>query len=297
MGLTKSHTVSVAIIGGGISGLSTAFWLDKSGIPVSLFEAKDRVGGVINTTLKDGFLIEHGPSTLQGRTDELLEMIEDAGLKNEVLYANDFQKNRYILKGGKLLPLPLGPVSFAITRLFSVSAKFGLLMEPFIKPSDKIDESVADFVVRRMGREFLDYAVAPFVGGIFAGDPEKISLRSTFPRLYALEREHGSLSRGMVKKLFKKSGTGSKRTPQKLFSFRNGLKTLPEKLTKILGDKVRTGTVVKKISPMNEIGSIYEVTVESAGTTDIIKADAVVISSPSYLTAKLLEPFFLTCSR
>ena len=99
MELSKSHAVSVAIIGGGISGLSTAFWLDKLGVSVCLFEASDRVGGVINTTLKDGFLIEHGPSTLQGRTKELLELIDDAGLKNEILYANDLQKNRYILKG------------------------------------------------------------------------------------------------------------------------------------------------------------------------------------------------------
>lgn len=291
MELSKSHAVSVAIIGGGISGLSTAFWLDKLGISVRLFEASDRVGGVINTTLKDGFLIEHGPSTLQGRTKELLELINDAGLKNEILYANDLQKNRYILKGGKLVPLPLGPVSFATTKLFSLSAKFRLLMEPFIKPSDKIDESVADFVIRRMGREFLDYAVAPFVGGIFAGDPEKISLRSTFPRLHALERDYGSLIGGMVKKLFKKSGSKSNRSRPKLFSFKNGLKTLPDKLTGILGNKVQTGTTVKNISPMREIGSLYEVTVENAGKTDIIRANAVVISAPSYQTAKLLEPF------
>jgi len=87
--------------------MSTAFWLDNFGIPVSLFEADERVGGVINTTLKDGFLIEHGPSTLQGRTNELLETIDAAGLKDEVLYANDIQKYRYILKEGKPVPIVL----------------------------------------------------------------------------------------------------------------------------------------------------------------------------------------------
>ena len=278
------------IIGGGISGLSTAFWLDKLGIPVCLFEAGDRVGGVINTTLKEGFLIEHGPSTLQGRTNILLETIEAAGLKDEILYANENQKNRYILKRGKLVPLPLDPVSFATTNLFSLSAKLRLLREPFIKPSDKTDESVAEFVVRRMGREILDYAVAPFVGGIFAGDPEKISLRSTFPGLHELETEYGSLIVGMVKKSFGKS-EGKTRSPRpKIFSFRMGLKTLTENLTKILGDKVQTSAEVKSILPQYESGFNYKVTFEKNGTTGIINATAVVISTSSYHSAKLLEP-------
>jgi len=269
--------------------LSTAFWLDKFGIPISLFEASDRVGGVINTTLKDGFLIEHGPSTLQGRTNELLEMIDASGLKDELLYANDFQKNRYILKQGELLPLPLSPVSFATTKLFSVSAKLRLLREPFIKPSDKTDESVADFVVRRMGREILDYAVAPFVGGIFAGDPKKMSLRSTFPGIRSLELENGSLMVGMVRKLFNRKST-IKRPRPKLFSFREGLTTLTNNLSKILGDKVQTGVKVKSIIPLNKSGSFYEVTVEKDGTTSIINANSVIISTPSYRTAKLIEP-------
>ena len=271
--------------------MSTAFWLDNFGIPVSLFEADERVGGVINTTLKDGFLIEHGPSTLQGRTNELLETIDAAGLKDEVLYANDIQKYRYILKGGKPVPIPLSPVSFATTNLFSLSAKLRLLGEPFIKPSGETDESVADFVIRRLGKEILDYAVAPFVGGIYAGDPEKISLRSTFPRLHALEREYGSVIGGMVKKMFDKSKSKSKSSRPKLFSFRNGLKTLPEKLTKILGDKAETKSEVKNILPPNESASCYEVTVEKGGTTKVIKADSVVVSTPSFQTAKLLEPF------
>ena len=291
MELTKSENIPVLVIGGGISGLSTAFWLDRLGITVRLFEASDRVGGVINTTLKDGFLIEHGPSTLQGRTNELLETVAAAGLKDELLYANDFQKNRYILKHGELLPVPLSPVSFATTKLFSVSAKLRLLREPFIKPSDKSDESVTDFVVRRLGREILDYAVAPFVGGIFAGDPDKMSIRSTFPRLYSLEREYGSLIGGMVKKLFNKSESRSKKSRPKLFSFRNGLKTLPEKLAKILGDKVQTGTRVKSIIPINNSVSLHEVTVEKNGTISIINANTVIISTPSYRTEKLLEQY------
>lgn len=289
MELTKSENSPVVVIGGGISGLSTAFWLDRSGIPVRLFEASDRVGGVINTTLKDGFLIEHGPSTLQGRTNELLEIIDAAGLNNDVLYANDLQKNRFIMKGGRPLSLPNGLVSFLTTKLFSVSAKLRLLKEPFIKPSHETDESVADFVARRLGREFLDYAVAPFVGGIYAGDPEKISLRSTFPRLYALEREYGSLIGGMVKKLFNKKNKIKHPRP-KLFSFRDGLKILPEKLTRVLGDKVQTGAAVKKISLLNEAGSLYEVIAEKGGVTETIKANVVIIATPAYLTAKLIEP-------
>ena len=240
--------------------------------------------------MKDGFLIEHGPSTLQGRTNILLETIEAAGLKDEILYANDNQKNRYILKRGKLVPMPLDPVSFATSNLFSLSAKLRLLREPFIRPSDKRDESVAEFFVRRMGREILDYAVAPFVGGIFAGDPEKISLRSTFPGLHELETEYGSLIGGMVKKLFGKS-EGKARGPRpKIFSFRKGLKTLTENLAKILGDKVQTSAGVNTISPQNESGYNYKVTFNINGTAGIVNAAAVVISTPSFQSAKLLDP-------
>ena len=246
---------------------------------------------MIDTTLKDGFLIEHGPSTLQGRTNVLLETIDAAGLKDELLYASAVQKNRYILKRGKLVPLPLGPVSFATTNLFSVSAKLRLLGEPFIKPSDKTDESVAEFVVRRMGREILDYAVAPFVGGIFAGDPDKISLRSTFPKLHALETEYGSLIGGMVAKLFKKSEPKTRGPRPKIFSFKKGLNTLTESLTKILGDKVQTNAEVKSVSAQNESGFNYKLTFEKNGITGIINANTVVIAIPSYQSAKLLEPF------
>ena len=291
MGPTNSDNIPAVIIGGGISGLATAFWLNKFGIPVRLFEASDRVGGVINTTMKDGFLIEHGPSTLQGRTNELLETIDSAGLKDEILYANEIQKNRYILKRGKLVPIPLGPVSFATTNLFSVSAKLRLLREPFIKPSGKSDESVADFVVRRMGREILDYAVAPFVGGIFAADPIKISVRSTFPRLHALETEYGSLIGGMVKKSFKKSEGKVKAPRPTLFSFKKGLKTLTEVLAENLGEKVQTRARVKGVLPINESGSFYRVEVEMGGEISIINAKSVIFSTPSYRTANLIESF------
>ena len=229
--MTNGKT-SVALLGAGISGLSTAYALSKKGVNVTVYEQSSEAGGSIRTGQKDGWLIEHGPNTLMVRSKEIWNLLGELGLKSEILEANRNAKKRFIVRNGKPLPLPGSILGFLRTGLFSGSAKLRLFKEPFINPGNKEDESIADFVSRRLGKEILDYAINPFVAGIFAGDPQKLSLKHTFSMLYELEQEHGSLSKGMIKK--RKGSSGKKA----LISFKKGLQRLPQALHNELGESV-----------------------------------------------------------
>ena len=184
--------------------------------------------------MAEDYLVEHGPNSLQ-TSPALEDLISELGLTPEVLKADPVQRNRYVVRNGRLVPLPLGPASFFSSPLFSAGAKLRLLREPFIgRGAD--DESVASFVRRRVGAEFLDYAIDPFVAGIHAGDPQRLSMRHAFPRMVALERNHGSLIRGMFAKKMDRS---KKRHERETISFRDGLETLPNRMHQLLGERVR----------------------------------------------------------
>jgi oxygen-dependent protoporphyrinogen oxidase len=220
--LPSFPTRSVAVLGAGITGLAAAWHLHRAGIPTTLFEASSRCGGAIDTIREGGWLHETGPNSLL-EDDETAALIEAVGLGGERIYPGEVAKHRYVLKSGRLEPVPGSPGEFLRTRLFSLRAKLGLAGEVFRsrRRSDD-DETVAKFTERRLGREFLDYAVDPFVGGVYAGDPAKLSLRHAFPRLFALERDHGSLIRGAIK--LRNSGGGPR---GKILSFPAGLQALP----------------------------------------------------------------------
>lgn len=180
---------SIAIIGGGITGLTTAFRLQQKNIPVTLYEASARVGGVIETSRHEGYLAEFGPNTILDTSPKIGALIRDLGLDERRLYADARAGNRYIVRGGKPLLVPDSPLAFLMTSLFSPAAKLRLLAEPFIHPvGEDHEESLAEFVTRRIGSEFLDYAINPLVAGIYAGDPARLSVKHAFPKLYALEK-------------------------------------------------------------------------------------------------------------
>ncbi len=287
----------VVVIGGGVSGLCTAYWLHKQGINVTLLEKDREVGGTMKTVREHGFLVETGPNSALETTPLFKEIISDCGLQDEFMYANPSSNNRYILKNGALIRLPLDPASFFMTDLFSIRAKLRLLMEPFIGRGKK-EESIAEFVERRLGREFLDYAIDPFVAGIFAGRPEALSVRAAFPRLYALEEKYGGLIRGMILGSRERKARNEKAKDRaESFSFRNGMQVLPSALARRLGARIKTGTKVMSVAPTQgshttdeSVRGRYAISYEHEGLGETIVAHAVVFSVPAPAASILLRP-------
>jgi len=235
----------VAIIGAGITGLTAAFKLKQRGVDSTLFEASDRTGGVIQTVHKDGFLVECGPNSILDTHPNLGELIQQLDLADRKLPANPAADNRFIVRDGQPIALPTSPPAFIKSKAFSTLAKLRLMREPFICSKSNESESLADFVVRRLGQEFLDYAITPFVSGIYAGDPAKLATAHAFPKLYALEQNHGSLIKGAIagaKERKRRAEIAS--TDAKMFTFDDGMEVLPNQLTAKLGNAIRLNTPV-----------------------------------------------------
>ncbi len=241
---------SVAIIGAGITGLTAAFYLKRAGVPVTIYEAGERTGGAIKSVRQNGFLAEFGPNTILEASPKIPQLIHDLDLESRRIYPDPNAKKRFLVRNRKAIAMPSSPLGFLATRLFSARAKFAVLREPFIPARrDGADESVAEFVTRRLSREFLDRAINPLVAGIYAGDPEKLSVRHAFPRLFQTEQKYGSLIRGQIfgAKDRKKSGE-IPRSRAKLFSFDEGLQVLTDALAEKLHNEIKLNCAVEKIS-------------------------------------------------
>ena len=230
----------VAIVGGGITGLCAAFRLRQRNIPVTLYEAGDRVGGAIRTIREDGFMAEYGPNTILETSPQIAALITDLGLDERRRNSDPAANTNYVVRNGKMVPLPVSAAAFATTRLFSIAAKLRIAAEPFIRTAPASDdESLADFVLRRLGREFLDYAINPFVSGIYAGDPAQLSVRYAFPKLHAVETRYGSLIVGQflgARERKKREEVGNQHA--KKVSFDEGLQVLTDTLKVQLGGAV-----------------------------------------------------------
>lgn len=278
----------VVVVGGGISGLACAARLQQIGVPVTLFEASERAGGLIGTVEKDGFLFESGPQSFQG-TDVLLGLIRDLGIESELCNA-DPQAPRYVLRRGRLREIPMSPQAVLTTSLLGVGARWKIVSEAFRKTKPPEDEeSIAQFVRRKFGHEILEYLVSPFVSGVYAGDPEKLSLRAAFPTLEEWERDYGSVLRGAIK------SRGANRTAKgapPLCSFRRGLSTLTQAIAAKLGNSVQTSARVEAVTRANGQGvGGFQVRVARKGGTDTLTASAVVIAAPAYVASRLVAPF------
>ena len=284
----------VIIIGGGISGLAAAHWLREQGCDVRLFEQGERAGGVMRSERVEGFLLEHGPTSLMTNHADVFHLCERLGLTDRQMEANRLAKRRYLMKNGRLRPLPLGLIPFVRTPLWSGRAKLRLLAEPFIPPyrGDQ-EESVAQFVARRFGRELLDYGFDPFVSGVYAGDPERLSMQSTFSRLVEWERSSGSVIKGALFGRRKRPPAPPPMT-RRLFSFKEGVAELPLAMARALGDSLQFKSRAVRLQPFNDG---WRLDIEQAGSMRPYHARAVVLATPAAATAMLLEPLAPQASR
>jgi protoporphyrinogen/coproporphyrinogen III oxidase len=272
---------SIAVIGGGITGLTAAFQLQRQNLPVTVYEAGARAGGVIQSIREQGYLAEFGPNTLLETSPKIGDLIKDLGLVERRLYSDPRAENRYLVRGRKPVPLPGSAGAFLSTPLFSTGAKLRLLWEPFVRRSQAgREESVAQFVKRRIGQEFLDYAINPMIAGVYAGDPARLSVQHAFPKLHALEQRYGSLILGQIlgARERKRRAEVSKQSAKKV-SFDEGLQVLTDTLRTSLGAAVRLRCPVTAI---RQDATGWTVTTRGPGGDEQLEHSAVVYTGPAY---------------
>mgnify|MGYP002631645804 CR=1 FL=1 len=283
----------VVIIGAGISGLSVAWFLNRKGIETSVLESRDRVGGVIESQEVDGYLLERGPNSTLHRPDApddaLGRLVDQVELKHRLRVASPQAQKRYIMRGGRLRVLPATPLEMITNGLFSWSAKMRLLGEPFIGKSLD-EETIAQFVERRLGREFLDYAVDPFVGGVYAGDPRKLSVWAAVPKVHALERNYGSLVLGAIAKGSRRGGPAGQ-----LVSFDRGMSVLPE----TIAARLPRGSIETRcrIEQLNYGLDGWRIRVAKPTGVEELHARHLVLAVPAGEAARLIEPLSSEAAR
>jgi protoporphyrinogen/coproporphyrinogen III oxidase len=282
--------VDVAIIGGGLTGLTTAFYLKKAGVDFVLIEEKDRLGGVINTISESGFTVETGPNTGVLSHPEVIDLFDDLGDACQIEEASPNVNTRLIWKGDRWHKLPSGIMSGISTPLFTFTDKLRLLGEPFRKKGTNPDENLAELVKRRIGKSFLNYAVDPFILGIYAGDPEYLIPRYALPKLYNLEQNYGSFIGGAIKKGKEQKTEREKRANRKIFSVKGGLSNLIDSLSKYIGsENIMLGCKGITITYNN----FFSISIENGSTA--IEADKVITTTGSYPLPQMLS--FLTASQ
>lgn len=279
----------VGIIGGGISGISLASKLalmKKAGkdIDIILLEATDELGGTMKSVCRDGFVVESGTNGFLDSKPYTTETFKEAGLEKNFVRSNDNARKRFIQRDSKLHKIEMSP-KFLTSKLLSFKGKLRIVGEFFVpQKKDNEDETLANFTKRRLGEETLDYLIGPMVSGVFAGDPEKMSLKSCFPVIYNLEKDYGGLIKGLFKKKNKK---GSPAGPSGvLTAYVNGMGQALNDLAEV---SIKNGANIIKNSPVEEVvkeGDIYKVTVNGG---KVYEFDKLAITCPSYASAKFLK--------
>ncbi len=291
----------VVVVGGGISGLATAYRLAEgakaAGLPLALtvLEAESRAGGKIVTERREGFTVEGGPNGFLDGKPETVRLARDLGLGERLLGSSDAARKRFVFRHGVLHALPESPPAFFRSQLMSLRGRLRILAEPFIPPAPPdVDESLAEFGRRRLGAEAVDALLDPMVSGVYAGDPNRLSVWACFPRIKELERDHGSLIRALlaVQRARRKAiasgqtvatGGGPSGPSGKLTSFAEGTQLLVDTLATALGERVRVAAPVRDITRGE--ADAYQVHLDAGERLD---ADAVVLACPAYATAEIL---------
>ena len=280
----------IAIIGGGISGLSLAYFLIEKDpeLEVTVFESEKRPGGKIWTDRADGFLCEWGVNGFLDNRPMTLALSKKLSLSP--LRSNDASRKRFIFSGGMLHRLPESPPAFLTSRLLSLPGKLRVMAETIVPGNAKEEETLADFARRRLGTEAYQKLIDPMASGIYAGNAETLSLRACFPKVYDLERKYGGLIRGMLKLQKEKKKLGSKDKVGAgpggvLTSYYNGMGELIQTLKEVMGDRLRLGY---RGASLDRKGKGY---IQHFSDGSSFEADAVVLASPAYATAEILRNF------
>lgn len=232
---------SIAVVGAGLTGLTAAYRLRRRGHRVVVYEATSRIGGAIKSERREGYLAELGPNTLAAPQAAVGALLTELGLDASRLAALPTARNRYVVRRGRLIRLPTSPPELLTTRLLSNGAKLAIFGEPLVDAADSpLEESVAAFVRRRFNQEVVDYIANPFLAGIFAGDPEQLSVRHAMPQLHSLERTHGSVMRAWVQMMKARREAGQAGAlAAGVISFRDGLQEIPEAIGRKLSTEIR----------------------------------------------------------
>ena len=281
----------VVIIGGGISGLSTAYYLTKRGVGSTILESRPRLGGVIQTEHVDGCTVEAGPDSFISAKPAALELIRELGLADEVIGSNDYSRKTFVWKRGKLVPLPEGLMMMVPTRimplvttgLLSWGTKVRMGMELFRapKPHDS-DESVAEFIEDHYGAEAVDYLAEPLLSGIYGGDPCQLSVTAVLPRFVTLSRQYGSLTRGVLAERAKASNNNHA-APAPLFrTLKGGLGQMTDALAKAIQGKVEVRH--ERAQAVERAGDGFRVRLGA----DWLEASRIVIACEAHSGAALL---------
>ena len=293
----------IIIIGGGIAGLATAHYLQKYAaannqkITYTLVEKNPRFGGKIVTNADAGFVIEGGPDSFISQKPWAYQLAVELGLKDRLIGTNDDRRKTYVVHKGKLRPLPDGVMlivptrfmPFALSPLISPLGKLRMGMDLFIPPKkDDADESLSDFITRRLGKEALDKIAEPLMAGIYVADPMRLSLKSTFPRFIAMEKKYGSLIKGMLSQMKARAQAAKNgNSPPKLplfMTLRGGLTELVDTLVDNLTGELISGVRVESLAHTDDGRYAVEL---SNGL--VRHADRVVIAAPAPVAAKLVE--------
>jgi oxygen-dependent protoporphyrinogen oxidase len=283
--VAKDPSSSIAVVGGGLTGLTAAWRLHQSGHRVTVFEKAPQVGGAIVTTEKDGWLIEGGPNSLQ-ETPEVAALINELDLGGQRTPVSPGAQKRFIVRDGRPVMVPLSPAGLLTSPLFSFPARLRVLAELLTRPRVRTtDVNLAAFVASHFGREIVDYGLNPFVAGVYAGDPEKLSARYAFPNLWQLERTHGSLLRGFRAQAAERRARGETTGVVPIISFRHGLQTLPHALAAALpAGAVQTDATVTSLIP----GKPWKLIWTRADTVTTGEFDAIVLALPASGLAQLV---------
>lgn len=281
----------VAVVGGGITGLSIAHALagrtpDGEPIDLVVLEAATRPGGNLRTEHVDGYTCEWGPNGFLDNSPPTLALVESLGLRSRLTNSDDRARRRFIYRRGRLHEVPLGPVGFFTSGLLSVRGRARVACEPFAPGRPEGDETIHAFAARRIGREAADVLIDPMVSGIFGGNARELSLEACFPKMRQMEIEHGSLVRAMLARRRRRDRSAGVGAPTgRLTSFAGGVADLVEALTDALGERVRLGSRVTAIERAGN--DAWRLRTADGGAAE---AEAVVLAGPASSSAEIVAP-------